>query len=246
MVLYFTGTGNSRHVARILAKELDDELVDLFPYIKRNEKGRFHSEKPFVVVVPTYCSYIPLFIEKFIAEADFSGEKKIYFILTCGASATKPGVTERLRPLCEKKDLVLMGVEQVVMPENYITLFFAPSEETAKNIIEKAEKGIPEIAKKISDLSFLRIKGRHALTTFVVNPIYYKLLVKDKGYYATDACIGCGKCVSVCPLNDIELVESRPKWKGECTQCMACISQCPAQAIEYGKRTQNKRRYYLP
>lgn len=246
MVLYFTGTGNSRFIARKIAEGLSDELVDLFPYIKENKKGEFRSEKPYVFVVPTYCSYIPLVVEKLIEEADFSGEKGAYFILTCGASATKVGVYKRLLPLCQKKGLTLLGVEQVVMPENYITLFFAPSEETAKSIIEKAEERLPEIVEKISKRESLRTKGRWALTTFVVNPIYYKLLVKDNLYYATDACIGCGKCVNVCPLSDIELKSGKPVWKGNCTQCMACISQCPTQAIEYGKRAKGKRRYYLP
>lgn len=246
MVLYFTGTGNSRHVARKIAEELGDELIDLFPYIRENKKGEFKSEKPFVFVLPTYCSYIPLVVEKLIKEADFSGESGAYFILTCGASATKVGVYKRLLPICKKKGLELLGVEQVVMPENYITLFFAPSEETAKEIIQKAEKGIPTLASKIAKRENLRTKSRRALTTFVVNPIYYKLLVNDKAYYATDACIGCGKCAKVCPLGDIEIVDNKPTWKGNCTQCMACISQCPTRAIEYGKRSKGKRRYYLP
>ena len=245
MVLYFTGTGNSRHAARILAENLGDEIVDIFPYLKENKKGVFHSDRPFVFVLPTYGSYIPLVIEKFIEEADFSGDNAVYFLMTCGASASKPGIVKRVRPLCEKKGLDLMGVEEVVMPENYITLFFAPSKELADSIVKKAEKGLPELAKKISERERIGKKGRWTFSTYIVNPCFYKLLVKDKPYYATGACNGCGKCASVCPLNDIELVDKKPVWKGNCTQCMACISQCPTQAIEYGKKTKGKRRYYL-
>ena len=27
MILYFTGTGNSRHIARLISKEIDDEII---------------------------------------------------------------------------------------------------------------------------------------------------------------------------------------------------------------------------
>ncbi len=246
MILYFTGTGNSRHVARILAKDLDDELVDVTPFLKENKTGDFTSEKPYVVVTPTYGSYIPLILEKFIKESSFSGAGDIYFILTCGASASKPGVAKRVLPLCEKKSLRFRGIEQVVMPENYITLFFAPCEETAKKIIEKAEEELPSIAEKIKMGEPLQVKGRFTMTTYVTNPLFYKIFVKDKPFYATDACVSCGNCVTVCPLNNVTLENGKPVWHGNCTQCMACICRCPAQAIEYGKRTKGKRRYYLP
>ncbi len=246
MVLYFTGTGNSRHVARIIAKELNDELVDITPFLKENKTGDFISDKPYVFVVPTYSSYLPLIVQKFIEDSTFSGNKDVYLLLTCGASAAKPGVAKRFGQLCQKISLRFMGVEQVVMPENYITLFFAPSEKTASEIIAKAERKLPSAIEKIKKGETLRVKGRYALTTYLVNPIFYKLLVTDKPYYATDACVACGKCVSVCPLNNITLNSDKPMWHGNCTQCMACISQCPTLAIEYGKKAKGKRRYYLP
>lgn len=41
-----------------------------------------------------------------------------------------------------------------------------------------------------------------------------------------------------------EVKEGGPVWGKRCTHCMACICGCPAEAIEYGKRTVGKRRYY--
>lgn len=41
-----------------------------------------------------------------------------------------------------------------------------------------------------------------------------------------------------------EIKEGGPVWGKRCTHCMACICGCPAEAIEYGKRTVGKRRYY--
>jgi ferredoxin len=49
----------------------------------------------------------------------------------------------------------------------------------------------------------------------------------------TDACIACGSCVSVCPVEAIS--EAEPIYKIDpdaCTDCGACVEQCPVEAIE--------------
>ena len=70
--------------------------------------------------------------------------------------------------------------------------------------------------------------------------------VKATKFCATDACIGCGKCVERCVLNNIRLENGKPKWGEHCTHCMACICGCPTEAIEYGKTSRGKRRYQCP
>ena len=34
MIVYFTGTGNSRHCAQLLARRLEDQLVDAFQHFE--------------------------------------------------------------------------------------------------------------------------------------------------------------------------------------------------------------------
>lgn len=76
-----------------------------------------------------------------------------------------------------------------------------------------------------------------------VNTIFYPMFVKADKFMATDACISCGKCVQVCPLNNVQLKNGKPAWGSNCTHCMACICYCPAEAIEYGKKSEGKPRY---
>ena len=54
MVLYFSGTGNSRYVAKRIGREIDDEVSDLFERIRSHDNSELRSESPWVVVVPTY------------------------------------------------------------------------------------------------------------------------------------------------------------------------------------------------
>ena len=78
-----------------------------------------------------------------------------------------------------------------------------------------------------------------------VNPAFYRFFVRADAFRATDACIGCGKCVERCPLNNIRLENGKPVWGKHCTHCMACICYCPKEAIEYGKKSKGKPRYHF-
>ena len=60
---------------------------------------------------------------------------------------------------------------------------------------------------------------------------------------ADQTCTGCGKCVKVCPLNNVTMKNKKPVWEKHCTHCMACICYCPAEAIEYGRKSVGKPRY---
>ena len=76
-------------------------------------------------------------------------------------------------------------------------------------------------------------------------PGVLSFFVKAEAFRATDACIGCGRCVELCPLNNIQLENSKPVWGKNCTHCMACICYCPKEAIEYGKKSKGKPRYHF-
>ena len=52
------------------------------------------------------------------------------------------------------------------------------------------------------------------------------------GYFITDDCIGCGKCLSVCPQSCIVLNGQKASIKQEnCLRCGNCINICPMKAI---------------
>ena len=54
VILYFSGTGNSRFAARLLAKELGEELRDAGERIKAGDLSPLHSQRPWIVVAPPY------------------------------------------------------------------------------------------------------------------------------------------------------------------------------------------------
>lgn len=246
MIIYFTGTGNSKYLARELSKLIDDELVCANEYIKKGVCPTFTSQRPFVFVGPVYSWRIARIFEDFILKSKFSGEgtKSCYFVLNAGNSAG--GAKKKLTDLCNKKGFGFKGMCEIVMPENYTTLFTAPSDAIIREQFNLANVTIKKIAKVVEACDFYRSKDAGILKNFltnIVNPIFFKFIVKDKKFEVSDKCISCGLCEKKCPLNDIILVDGKPTWQGRCTHCMACINYCPVEAINYGKRTVKKKRY---
>ena len=224
MVLYFTGTGNSKYIAEKIAKALEMDIVSINKKIKTNDFSQINSKDELIFSLPTYGWRIPRIVSDWIEKIKFSGCKKAYFVMNCGGEI---GNAEKyLKKLCENVGFEYMGVKEIVMPENYIALFDAPDENEARQIIEKAQPGINAAIQTIKDGS--------------------KFTVKAKKFYTTESCTGCGACVALCPLNNIELESGKPKWGKNCTHCMACICRCPNKAIEYGKSSFGKPRYNCP
>lgn len=244
MIIYFSGTGNSKYCAQMIADQLEDKLIDSFEFIKNGISAELISATPWVFVAPTYCWQLPHIFEEFIRMSRFEGCKDAYFIMTCGSDIGNAG--EKIKKLCEKVGLEFQGVLPVVMPENYIAMFEVPQLEIAKRIVLVAKRTLLKAVKRVRKGERFPEQKVHLLDKFKsgpLNPFFYKVFVKAKPFYVTEACIGCGKCADTCVLNNIFIKNGKPKWGDACTHCMACICGCPTEAIEYGKKSVGKPRY---
>lgn len=249
MIVYFTGTGNSRFVAKMLGDLIDDEVVSANDYIKANEAAHLVSEKPWVFVSPVYLSALPRIFEKFVREASFDGNKKAWFIVT-SAGTSVCACPVYAEDLSKEKGFEYMGAANVTMPQNYLISFFeTKSKEECAQIIEAAKPRIAELGRYIADgraFDDPGVKKWEIISTKMTVGLVSKFFVKADDFFATDKCIGCGTCVRSCPLNNISLVDGKPVWGKDCTHCVACINLCPVEAIEYGKASVGKNRYRCP
>lgn len=247
MILYFSGTGNSAYVAEKIAKEVRDEAVSMNDKMKSGDYAKLDSAAPWVFVTPTYAWRIPRVVQEWIARVDFHGNRQAYFIMTCGDAIGNAG--KYAKELCVQKGFCYMGCLQIVMPENYIAMFPVPQRAEAERIIAKAAPEITAAGELIRERKAFpdrRIRFGDKVSSGPVNNIFYPVFVHAKKFYSTAACIGCGHCAKVCPLNNVAMEGGRPKWGDCCTHCMACICECPKEAIEYGNKSKGKPRYRCP
>ena len=243
MILYFTGTGNSHYAAEYIGSVTGEKPVSMNEYMKQNMYPAFTSETPYIIVAPVYAWRLPRAAEGFLRKCRFDGNRDMYFVLTCGDSIGNAG--EYAKKFCEEKGLNYRGMADVIMPENYITMFKAPTEEEKPLIMEMARRCLKSVAETIlRDQELTQKSSKSKVLSSVINPVFYKLFVNDRAFHAKDSCTGCGFCERICPLQNIRIENGRPVWQGNCTQCMACICGCPTEAIEYGKKSVGKRRYW--
>ena len=247
MVLFFTGTGNSRYIAERIAEALGDEFLSMNDRIKAGEPSPVASDERLVIVTPTYAWRIPRIVRDWLVKTSFPNAKQAWFVMTCGSEIGNAGAY--LQKLCAETGFVFRGVQEVVMPENYVAMFYVPGETESAEIRTRADKTLAQAA------AFLRAGQTlphhkagliDRVKSTVVNPVFYAVCISSKAFTVSDACIGCGKCAASCPVTGIALKNDRPVWTGACTHCMACICGCPTAAIEYGRKSLDKPRYQCP
>ncbi len=246
MVLYFSGTGNSKYVAKRIADALGDTLLCMNERIKAGDASAVGCGERLVIVTPTYAWRIPRIVRDWLLKTDFPGAKRAWFVMTCGSEiGNAAGFNHEL---CQAKCLAYEGTAQIIMPENYIAMFNAPQADEARAIVAKAEPDIKRAIAAIAADQAVAPPRRSLIDRFMssaVNLLFYPLFVKSSAFTVNSKCVGCGQCVSLCPMNNIALKNGKPSWGKDCTHCMACICYCPTEAIEYGKKSLGKPKYHF-
>lgn len=140
MIFYFSGTGNSRYIAKRISEALHDDAVDLNKKIKSGDSSAIKTDSNITLVTPTYAWRIPRIVSNWLSETELVGAERIWFVMDCGGEIGN--AAKYNKEIAEQKNLCYMGTAQIVMPENYIAMFSAPQKEEAQKIVSKAEPSI--------------------------------------------------------------------------------------------------------
>ena len=248
MIFYFSGCGNSKHVAETIAAGLNDNLVFIPEAARKSLYDYDMAEgERLGFVFPIYSWAPPRLVLDFVKKMQLKAKPDyLYFVCTCGDNC---GLTEKVfRKAVEEKGWHLSACFSVQMPETYIGMpsFELDTPENAQRKIDNAndllKRNIPRLINK-ECFSEIIVGSLAWVKTYLVNPGFNRSATDDSKYRVTEACIHCGKCVETCPLKNITLEDGHPKWHGHCTMCMGCYHHCPVNAIQYGKATVGKGQY---
>lgn len=249
MILWYSGCGNSRFIADTLSRELKDDNMVFIPEASRQGTAlEFSPDDMLGIVFPVYSWSVPRLVSEFLRTANIKGKPSyIFAACTCG---DETGLTiKHLKKDLAKQGLILDAFFSFQMPETYVNLpgFKLDTPENAQRKINAAKSSLPETVKLIKEHAhgnFDKLKGGSSfLKSNILKPLFYGLLITDRKFRVSDACIGCGICAKNCPLQNITMQNDRPHWNGHCTNCMSCYHRCPKNAINFGKATIGKGQY---
>ena len=271
MILYFSGTGNSKWAAKTLALETGDTLVSIPEVINSDCSFTLEKDEHVGFIFPIHGWRVPNIVKEFLTKLtiktlgeDTSHVKHYCFCLvTAGDSIGKAmeRFQQQLKSVTVNDALSLKAVCSLIMPESYVGLpgmdvDTKEKELEKKELASKQLKEFSKILKQRPHTDSNQIWGwnqliRGPIPSFFSGPVggfFERFLITDKPFHVDNRrCVKCGICANVCPVSDIKGgLGYEPEWlhNGKCLTCFSCYHHCPHHAIEFGKRTQKKGQYF--
>ncbi len=246
MIIYFSACGNSKQAAMMLAEKLGDaRVINVARALKDKEfEYKLEDGESLGFVFPVYFWGVPSIVLDFIKDLKVENvkDKYVYCAMTCGSSTGFAG--KMLKKELAKKEIVLDAEYGITMPDTYVVMFPVDKKEVAIERLDNAEKQIDKVANAIKGQIVGKTNeykgGLKQFITYITYPLYNGVYRKTKRFSVSKACVGCGICAKVCPIDAIEMKDGSPSWvKEKCVHCLACIHKCPENAIINGASAKN-------
>lgn len=249
IIYYFSGTGNSRNVAKWMASVTQEYQIECQPVnIAQIDSRALTAPEPGTLIIflsPIHGFNYPPIMLNFIRHFPKGKNKVILMNTRAGMLIGKfitPGLTGIAFYLSALvlflKGFSLKAILAVDMPSNWISVHPGLNDRTVKFLHGKNKERVEKFAHKIMQG---KSHFKHLIEVYdiLLAPIavgYYLAgrFFLAKTYFASADCDNCGLCIKACPVKGVKMVAVRPFWTFNCESCMKCMSNCPKKAIETG------------
>lgn len=268
-IYYFSGTGNSLHVAKELQKRLPG--AELVPILGREGKKSVRTRAETVgFVFPHYASSLPKVVRAFIEKLDLGSVHYLFAIATRGG--TKTWAFVEIDGILEEKGRKLDSFFAITMPGGNDALVKGYADQITEERIRRLESEmlarLDAIQRIIENREVSReedlgtVEPPSLLKPFIplidaASPFLVRLgrrVESSFDFYYDQECTGCGVCERVCLASKVQMVDERPAWQKavKCHGCFACLSFCPEESIQVKSKwylksyTEQNGRYHHP
>jgi ferredoxin len=251
-LFYFSASGNSLSLTHKLAKELGNcEIISIAKEI-RNEEVKVKTPKV-GFIFPIYAWGLPRIVSDFVQKLKIPHGSYVFAVATCVAI---PGNT-----LKELK--TTLGKNEINLNSGFVTRAESASLmkmnaldniikflDTKRNKIKYVNDRMHEIVDCIKKEKNMAPETSN-WSAGVFGSAFHRMGInafKTKGseFTINEDCSKCGTCLKVCPRNNIELLETGPKFNNDCELCHACIQWCPKFAIRHSDFDPLRKQYRNP
>ncbi len=257
MILYLSGTGNTKWAAKSLANALGEQIIDIAKINASNFEFAEKGNGIIGICFPVHGWRPPNLLVDFVKKMRIAKQsfRNTYIFLLCTEGDNTGRAMPYLEHLLSLRGITVNAYYDVRMPNTYVGLPFmdVDSKDVEEMKLKKAQERISEIYNKIKERTEtynIVFEGKWPKTdTLLLGAVFNNLLVTDKFFNVNEKeCARCGKCAAVCPVENIKWNKGQiPIWKHnkKCMTCFACYHNCSKHAIQYGLATHGKGQYHF-
>ncbi|MFO7637325.1 MAG: EFR1 family ferrodoxin [Clostridia bacterium] len=251
-IIVFSGTGNTWWAGERLKEELslhhEVSMVSV-ERVKEEDMTDIREADLLVLGYPVYGSDMPKIMEDFIRLLPVASPTRDVAVF-CTQMMFSGNGASFCAGILNDKGYVLIHAFHVNMPNNIPNLT-SYSRERMGRIQEKAMGTIRRAAMNIH-LGKGRKQGHTPWGSFLgllQRPFYRRLFSRKRNDYLSidpEKCIGCMRCVQICPTGNIVISEGKARMNGDCIWCTRCVNFCPRDAVLYLNRGITSKQYRGP
>lgn len=246
MIFYFSATGNSRHIAELIAEKTNDRCVDITECTKKGFYNFIADIKENIsFVFPVYDFGLPITVCRFIEKMNIKTNGNYVFTVATYGSFSG-GASKIIKKLLTEKNIDINAQFSVRMPDTWTPVYDLSDKEKVAKTNDKADKSAEKIIKKIKKHK----NGNYDFRRIPFSDHFYKdydIMRRTSSLSVENTCTGCGLCAKNCPEEAIEIINGKPVWvKEKCAMCLGCLHRCPEFAIQRGENTKKHGQYLHP
>lgn len=237
ILFYFSGTGNTKYVSKMLTEELkqlggDVSINSIDSTIDFNNLN-INKYDLIGLAYPIYGFGTPDIIFDFVKKLP-TLETKNLFILKTAADyiSINHSSSLKLSKTLKRKGYNLFYDRIIVMPSNWVVEY---NDSLEKQLLKVVPNKVRHMSKELLTVE-KRVYKPNIMLQFLSNGVSYfeeNLGARyfGKSLYSNDSCTNCGKCIIECPKKNISTKDSKLHFSDSCIWCMRCIYSCPQNAI---------------
>ena len=246
LTLYFSGTGNTRYIARLFSKKMKAQYISIEKDVDFDALMADHET--IAICYPIYGSRVPRIMRSFVKKHLLSFRGKKIIILVTQVLFSGDGARVLTDLFGEESEAIeVIYAEHFRMPNNISNLpfFWPPNGATIERLVKRNKKKLDRVCANIKKGKIVR-RGfhKHSVKLGLLQgkawqgdskliapaPMTAEHMALD-GVEIDSNCSLCHMCVNTCPARNFKLVNGAVKPQGKCFVCYRCINRCPRRAI---------------
>lgn len=239
LLVYYSGTGNTKYITEKLKTRLENEgyILDVYRIDPLNIEKLDYSKYDLVGIgYPIYGFNAPGIVHKFFKKQEIPENLRVFIYKNSGETySANDSSSLALRHIIKRSKANLTNEYHFMMPynihfrfeENLIKEMLTMDDLLMDILVKEIKDDIPNIKKYRLINNLINIPLRLTYIGGNINVLFYKV---DK-----NKCSKCGLCIKNCQKKNIYFDKNHNiKFHSHCLMCMNCTLNCPNDAIKMG------------